>query len=523
MRLLNRFLPPLAIVLVSALLEACGTNHGLTPQLPETGVQLPQRSSGQQEGSSHARYRLVDIGTLGGPQSVVQIPYQADLNNAGTVAGCADTSALDPNYPNYNVFLLSDPPIQPDRYIFHSFSWQNGEQSDLGGLHGGSSCPNWISDSGAIVGGSLNGKIDSYNGWPAMEAVLWQGGRRIDLGTFGGNESYAVVANNRGEVVGAAANAVPDPYSVFFGWGTQTRAFLWRDGHKRDLGTLGGPDALAIYVDDHGRVYGASYTSDTPNPITGIPPFDAFVWQHGHMRDIPNKFGGSQTNPVNANNHGQLVGGATSPSENCCLPFLWDNGVFKALPRLGACCGTAQSINDAGEAVGQLYFPPSYNNLAMLWEHARAYKLGTLPSNNCSRANAINSGGEIVGYSGLGTCPGPTTHAVLWEHHHIVDLNAQISQSSLLLVDADSINDSGKIAGVGLLPSGEWRAYLLIPCEGRELIAADCQKPARGTSGIPSPTQIETLQSERPAVRPGMRWNVRNGAHMPFANRETRS
>ena len=463
----------------------------------------PTRSSTRS--GSRARFSLVVLGALGGPQSVVQVPYQSDLNNAGTVAGCADTSKQDPNYPNFNPFVLPDPPIQPDPYIFHAFSWEDGDQTDLGGFHGMSSCPNWISDSGAIVGGSLNGKIDSYNGWPAMEAVLWQDARRISLGTFGGSESYAVVANNHGEVAGAAANTIPDPYSVFFGWGTQTRAFLWRDGHKKDLGTLGGPDALAMYVDDHGRVFGASYLNDTPNQITGIPPFDAFVWQGDKMRDIASSCGGSQVNPIGANDRGQLVGNASRADEMTDCPFLWDNGVFKQLPTIGAYSGQAEWINDSGQAVGQLFFYPSGNNEAMLWEHNQAHKLGILPGDCCSRANAINARGEVVGCSGTtnsGACLGPT-HAALFEHHHILDLNAQITQSSLLLTDADSINDSGEIVGVGILPSGDYRAYLLIPCEGRELRSADCQKPAREIKDIPHIPEVEARRFDR--VRSGLK------------------
>ena len=129
------------------------------------------------------------------------------------------------------------------------------------------------------------------------------------------------------------------------------------------------------------------------------------------------------------------------------------------------------------------------------------------PGDNCSRVLEINRSSEIVGYSGSWPCPGKT-HAVLWEHQHITDLNAEIVQSPLLLVEADSINDSGKIVGVGMLPNGDWRAYLLIPCKGRELPAPDCQKPARGTKGIPQLTQAEAsrFDSLRVGSKPVFSW-----------------
>ena len=95
-----------------------------------------------------------------------------------------------------------------------------------------------------------------------MRAVVWKNGKIEDLGTFGGNESGATSVNNRGQVTGFALNDVPDPYSIFgyFFLGspnsTQTRAFIWKDGAMRDIGTLGGNDAQVFpgYINDRGEV-----------------------------------------------------------------------------------------------------------------------------------------------------------------------------------------------------------------------------------------------------------------------------
>jgi hypothetical protein len=99
-----------------------------------------------------------------------------------------------------------------------------------------------------------NGVIDPFISAPAVHAVVWKQGKITDLGVLGnGYESTAFSVNNRGEVAGLASDLVPDSHS-FFGVGAQEHAVIWRNGSIQDLGTLGGTDAIALYINELGQV-----------------------------------------------------------------------------------------------------------------------------------------------------------------------------------------------------------------------------------------------------------------------------
>jgi probable HAF family extracellular repeat protein len=299
---------------------------------------------------------------------------------------------------------------------------------------------------------------------------------------------------------------------VFFGWGTQTRAFLWTQSQGlQDLGTLGGPDALAVNINDHGQIFGASYTSDVPNPLTGIPPYDAFLYEKGKMMDIPNGFGGTQVNPFGANNRGELIGNASFADEATSAPFLWSKGKFIDLGTFGGTFGDANSINDAGAITGHAANPDNSVH-GFFWKKGVLSDIGTVDGDDCSVGFNINSANQIVGRSFA--CDGSVSHAFLWENSKIVDLNRLISHGSdMQLQVAGDINNRGEIAGFGVLPNGDGHAFLLVPCDDKHPGVEGCDynmMEASATAAV-EPT-IHATPGRRPPIA---LWQRGNRFHFP--------
>jgi probable HAF family extracellular repeat protein len=417
----------------------------------------------------HHHFQLIDLGTFGGPNTnfVTQGVGAQVLNNRGVVTGSADTSIPDPNAPSC---------LSPDCFISHAFKWQRGSLTDLGALPGvNSSFGSWITANGLVAGLSGNGEIDPLTGGPEARAVFWNDRQIIDLGTFGGNESLANAVNSRGQVVGLATNAIPDPFN-FYGFGTQMDAFLWQNGVMRNLGTLGGPDSIAFWVNEAGQVAGISYINSTPNPLTGLPTMHPFQWENGKMRDL-GTIGGTQVFQLNTlNERGQVVGSMTLADEdpNHVHPFLWDGKTLLNLGTLGGDFGEANWLNDAGEVVGHadtsIACPGGAGPIghAFLWKNGVMRDIGTVPGihplEGLSAANGINSKTQIVGISN--TCDNSVFDAFLWEKGSMVDLNTLIPPDSAMhLVVAFDINDREEITGFGLLPNGDLHTFLLIRCD----------------------------------------------------------
>jgi len=423
-------------------------------------VQLPAEDGENQEGRHH-HYRLIDLGTSGGPMGYFSSgPAQLRvLNQRGTPVGSSDTTTLDPYSPDC---------VGLDCYVTHAFKWEHDVRTDLGSLPGTTdSDPLWISDSGLIVGLSENGSVDPLTGFPELRAILWEGDRLVDLGTFGGNASVADAVNDWGQVVGGALNASPDRYAWAFPYtafpaGQQWRAFLWQQGTMQDLGTLGGDDAVAALVNNLGQVAGASFTNTIPNATTGYPTMDPFMWQNGKMHDL-GSLGGTVGYPNALNLWGQVVGQSNLAGDVTFHPFLWTDGVLRDLGTLGGNDGIANWINDAGDVVGRADVSGSQTHHAFLWKNGAMQDLGTVDGDPCSTAYVENIHGQVVGSSGVCFVGG---HGFLWERGSIVDLQSLVLPGSdLSVIEAVFINDHGEIAGTGIRPNGDVHPILLQPVD----------------------------------------------------------
>ena len=184
----------------------------------------------------HHQYKLIDLGTFGGPNSFVP-NLEVSINSRGTAIMQGDTPAADPFYPN----------CFQDCFVNHAGAWRDGVLTDLGVLNNpNNSCqPTWINDRDMVVGACENGLIDPLANFPEIDAAVWKDGQIVDIGTLGGNASAATAVNNRGQVTGNAYNTIPDPFYGTLGplnafWGdTNARFPLARRRTNAGFGHLG--------------------------------------------------------------------------------------------------------------------------------------------------------------------------------------------------------------------------------------------------------------------------------------------
>jgi probable HAF family extracellular repeat protein len=369
--------------------------------------------------SSQPRYRVIELGTLGGTYS--QSFY---VSRNGVASGQASLA-------NGN---------------WHAALWQGTVKRDLGTLGGLNSSafgsPNAF---GQVAGDSETSHSDpngeDYCGFYASGAplsgatcrgFLWQDGWMIPLSTLGGHNGAASAINNQGEVAGNAETTTTDstcpPYDPAQGQYQvlEDKPVVWENGRIKELPTYGGdPDGFAIAINDHGQVVGASGVCSTFNAINGLylSPVHALLWDHGKVINLGSLGGEFGNQAHNINNRGLVVGASDLAGDAVFHGFVWSQstGMQDIRPLQGDTYSVALAINDRGE-VGGVSIDATFTTL---------------------RAFVIVDGV-------------PT------------DLNTLVpADSSLQLQTVCGINSRGEITGLAVeKKTGQYRGYLAIPVAG---------------------------------------------------------
>jgi uncharacterized membrane protein len=203
---------------------------------------------------------------------------------------------------------------------------------------------------------------------------------------------------------------------------------------------------------------------------------------------------------------------------------VWDNGVVTDLGTLGGLITTGQWINEAGHVVGKsdvtticTACPPDNQKQLhdpFLWRDGRMTDLGVLDGDTAGTAYSVNEHDQVVGVTTVcakvnpdDSCHGTVYNAFLWEKGSMVDLQTLLLPGSGITLSNSSgrgaynINDRGEIAGEGVLPNGDARAVLLIPCDGNHPGIQACDySPVDASPSIARDGLAAPRQDDRPAV-----------------------
>lgn len=311
-----------------------------------------------------AMRRLPGVGTY-------DVSPQA-IGPSGTIAGIVYHGAT-----NQNVVAIWDTPEAAPRLLL-------GQEYEYPQIIG-------VNDRGDVLV-SVNYQVGEYPSY--HRAVLWRDGVRVDLGDLSDTLAHpwtdANAWNTSGQIVGRsqvrARSVIGTEYGDVPGL---FHPYLWENGVIRDLGTLE-PLPCPVPATATDCSWGEAVDINAQGVVVGNAngadgKTRAFIWENGAIRDL-GVSPGHNTAALAINDRGQVLGTIDSYTM-----FLWENGAAQVI---GA--GTnfyAWLLGPNGEAIG-----------FGIWQDGRLTDLGG------GYPNAVNSRGEIVGFSGYN----PYARATLW-------------------------------------------------------------------------------------------------------------
>jgi probable HAF family extracellular repeat protein len=348
----------------------------------------------QPASTSQIHYSVINLGTLGGSAS----NGFGGVNNRGWVTGDANLAGDQ----NEHAFLWRDGVMIDLGTLGGPNSGVAIPVKDDKGLVVGGAQINEVDPLGEFWGSAYFCTAVNCEGWQNLQrAFLWENGLMTALPTLGGNNNSAFAVNNRGQVVGMAETATQDPNCIppqILDFG----AVIWgpEPGQIQELPVLPGDAiAAAIAINEKGQVVGTSGICVVPTSFAG--GVHAVLWQNGSVIDLGG-FGGAMNNSGLAiNNSGQVVGMSDLPGDTATHAFFWQNGVMTDLGTLpGDFSSIANDINNKGQVVG-VSCDVNFNCRAFLWENGVMTDLNSLilPGSPLQLIDGegINDRGEIAG------------------------------------------------------------------------------------------------------------------------------
>jgi probable HAF family extracellular repeat protein len=346
--------------------------------------------------TDQTRYRVVDLGTLGGTSSAGW-----GTNDRSWISG---VSSL------------------PGDMQTRAFLWREGVMTDLGTLGGPNSWSYFpLNERGTVTGGAETSTLDpmgedfcGFGTYLECLPVVWRHGSIAALPLLGGGNGAAFGLNNRGQVAGEAETTVVEPTCVS-PQVLQFKPVIWdRDGVHELPRSPGDPVGAALAVNDRGEVVGWSGTC-----APGSGPHETFLhallWNDGTMIDLGSLGGKRNVVAADINNRGEVIGYSNLANDVSHHAFLWHAGVMRDLGTLaGDSSSEASDINDLGQVVGAS-LDETGNSRAFLWQHGAITDLNTLiPADSplfLLYGGSINSRSEITGVALLK--PTAEVHAFL--------------------------------------------------------------------------------------------------------------
>jgi probable HAF family extracellular repeat protein len=332
--------------------------------------------------TDQTRYRVVDLGTLGGTSSAGW-----GTNDRSWISG---VSSL------------------PGDMQTRAFLWREGVMADLGTLGGPNSWSYFpLNDRGAVTGGAETSTLDprgedfcGFGTYLACLPVIWRHGSIAALPLLGGGNGAAFGLNNRGQVAGEAETNVVEPTCVS-PQVLQFKPVIWdRDGIHELPRSPGDPIGAALAINDRGEAVGWSGTC-----APGYGPHETFLhallWNDGTMIDLGSLGGKTNVVAADINNRGQVIGYSNLANDASHHAFLWHAGVMRDLGTLpGDSSSEASDINDLGQVVGAS-LDETGNPRAFLWQRGAITDLNALIPDDSPLfllyGGSINSRSEITG------------------------------------------------------------------------------------------------------------------------------